>query len=61
METNRFNRFAWQKSDVVRPKTVVDRKDLQSFYKHSRTPIIPVTMRPVSGSVTMFLNPSLQT
>jgi len=30
-ETNRFNRFAWQVSDVVHPKTAADRKDLLSF------------------------------
>jgi hypothetical protein len=28
---------------------------------HVGMPITPVTMRPVSGLVTMFLNPSLQT
>jgi hypothetical protein len=52
--------FAWRESDVVHPKTVGDRKDLQSFSMHLGTPITPVTRRPVSGSLTMFLNPSLQ-
>ena len=44
-----FSRHAWRVNDVVRPKTVEGRKDLQSFSKHSRTPITRVTMRPVSG------------
>jgi hypothetical protein len=47
-------------NDVVRPKTVEGRKDLQSFSKHSRTPITRVTMRPVSGLAILSLNPSLQ-
>ena len=55
-----FSRHAWQVNDVVRPKTVEGRKDLQSFSKHSRTPITRVTMRPVSGSAILSLNPSLQ-
>ncbi len=59
-ETNRFSRYAWRVNDVVHPKTVGDRKDLQHFSKHSRTPLILVTMRPVSGLATLFLNPSLQ-
>jgi Plasmid pRiA4b ORF-3-like protein len=33
---------------------------LQSFSKHSRTPITRVTMRPVSGLAILSLNPSLQ-
>jgi hypothetical protein len=37
-------------NDVVRPKTVEGRKDLQSFSKHSRTPITRVTMRPSTNS-----------
>ena len=37
------------------------RKDLQSFSKHSRMPIIRVTRGSVSGSAILFLNPSLQT
>ena len=36
------------------------RKDLQSFSKHSRTPITRVTMKSVSGLVILSLNPSLQ-
>jgi len=47
-------------NDVVRPKTVEGRKDLQSFSKHSRMPITRVTMRPVSGLAILSLNPSLQ-
>src|SRR5947209_7810172 len=60
LETKRFSRRAWRVNDVVRPKTVGGRKDLQSFSKHSRTPITRVTMRPVSGSAILSLNPSLQ-
>jgi hypothetical protein len=45
---------------VVHPKTVEGRKDLQSFSKHSRTPITRVTMRLVSGLAILSLNPSLQ-
>ena len=60
LETKRFSRHAWQVNDVVRPKTVEGRKDLQSFSKHSRTPITRVTMRPVSGLAILSLNPSLQ-
>jgi len=60
LETKRFSRFAWRESDVVRPKTVEGRKDLQSFSKHSGTPITRVTMRPVSGLAILSLNPSLQ-
>ena len=59
-ETKRFSRHAWRVSDVVRPKTVEGRKDLQSFSKHSRTPITRVTMRPVSGLAILSPNPSLQ-
>ena len=58
LETNRFNRFASRENNVVHPKTVADHKDLQSFSMHFGTPITPVTRRSVSGSVTMFLNPS---
>src|ERR1700732_451260 len=47
-------------NDVVRPKTVEGRKDLQSFSKRSRTTITRVTMRPVSGLAILSLNPSLQ-
>ena len=36
------------------------RKDLQSFSKHSRTPITRVTMRQASGLAILSLNPSLQ-
>lgn len=36
------------------------RKDLRSFSKRSKTPIIRVTMRPVSGLAIVSLNPSLQ-
>ena len=53
--------FAWRESDVAPSETVRDRKDLQSFSMHLGTPITPVTRRSVSGSVTMFLNPSQQT
>jgi len=60
LETKRFSRHVWRVNDVVRPKTVEGRKDLQSFSKHSRTPIIRVTMRPVSGLAILFLNPSPQ-
>ena len=60
LETKRFSRHAWRVNDVVRPKTVEGRKDLQSFSKHSRTPITRVTMRPVSGLAILSLNPSLQ-
>jgi C-terminal processing protease CtpA/Prc len=35
---------------------VEGRKDLQTFYKHSRTPITGVTMRPVSGLAIMSPN-----
>src|SRR5258705_12026930 len=59
LETKRFSRHAWQVNDVVCPKTVEGRKDLQTFSKHSRTPITRVTRRPVSGSVNKFLNASL--
>jgi hypothetical protein len=61
LETKRFSRLAWQVNDVVHPKTVAGRTDLQSFSKHSRTPITRVTRRSLSGSVTMILNPSLPT
>ncbi len=60
LETKRFSRHAWRVNDVVRPKTVEGRKDLQSFSKHSRTPITRITMRPVSGLAILSLNPSLQ-
>ena len=60
LETKRFSRHAWRVNDVVRPKTVEGHKDLQSFSKHSRTPITRVTMRLVSGLAILFLNPSLQ-
>jgi len=60
LETKRFSRHAWQVNDVVRPKTVEGRKDLQSFSKHSRTPITRVTMRPVSGLAILSPNPFLQ-
>ena len=60
LETKRFSRHACQVNDVVRLKTVEGRKDLQSFSKHSRTPITRVTMRPVSGLAILSLNPSLQ-
>jgi Plasmid pRiA4b ORF-3-like protein len=60
LETKRFSRHAWQVNDVVRRKTVEGRKDLESFSKHSRTPITRVTMRPVSGLAILSLNPSLQ-
>ena len=59
-ETKRFSRCAWRVNDLVHPKTVGDRKDLQSFSKRSRTPITRVTKRPVSGLAILFLNPSLQ-
>jgi hypothetical protein len=55
-----FSRHAWRVNDVVHPKTVEGRKDLQSFCKHSRTPITRVTMMPVSGLAILSLNPSLQ-
>jgi hypothetical protein len=60
LETKCFSRHAWRVNDVVRPKTVEGRKDLQSFSKHSRTPITRGTTRPVSGLVILSLNPSLQ-
>jgi hypothetical protein len=60
LETKRFSRHVWRVNDVARPKTVEGRKDLQSFSKHSRTPITRVTMRPVSGLAILSLNPSLQ-
>jgi hypothetical protein len=60
LETKRFSRHAWQVNDVVRPKTVEGRKDLQNSSKHSRTPITRVTMRPVSGLAILSLIPSLQ-
>lgn len=60
LETKRFSRYASQVNDVVRPKTVEGRKDLQSSSKHSGTPITRVTMRPVSGLAILSLNPSLQ-
>lgn len=60
LETKRFSRHACRENDVVRPKTVAGRKDLQSFSKHSRTPITRVTMRPVSGLAILSLNPSPQ-
>src|SRR5206468_12856300 len=60
LETKRFSRHAWRVNDVVRRKTVEGRKDLQSFSKHSRTPITRVTMRPLSGLAILSLNPSLQ-
>jgi hypothetical protein len=60
LETKRFSTHAWRENDVVRPKTVEGRKDLQSFSKHSKTPITRVTMRPVSGLAILSLNPSLQ-
>lgn len=60
LETKRFSRHAWRVNDVVRPKTVERRKDLQSFSKHSRTPITRVTMRLVSGLAILSLNPSPQ-
>ena len=59
LERNRFSRFVWRVNDVVHPKTVVGRKDLQSFSKHSRTPITLVTTKSVSGWLILFLNPSL--
>jgi hypothetical protein len=59
-ETNRFSRCAWRVNDVVHPKTVEGRKDLQSFSKHSTTPITPVTRTSVSGSAILFPNVSLQ-
>jgi hypothetical protein len=42
------------------PEDCEGRKDLQSFSKHSWTPITQVTMRPVSGLAILSLNPSLQ-
>ena len=59
-EMNRLTRFAWRVNEVVRPKTVEGRKDLQSFSKHSTTPITRITRKPVSGSVILILNPSLR-
>ena len=59
-ETKRFSRHAWRVNDVVRPKTVEGRMDLQSSSKHSTTPTTRVTMRPVSGLAILSLNPSLQ-
>ena len=61
LERNRFSRFVWRVNDVVHPKTVVGRKDLQRFSKQSRMPITLITRKPVSGSAILFLNPSLQT
>jgi hypothetical protein len=55
-----FQQHAFRVNDVVRPKTVEGRKDLQSFSKHSRKPITRVTMRPVSGLAILSPNPSLQ-
>ena len=60
-ERNRFSRFVWRVNDVVHPKTVVGRKDLQRFSKQSRMPITLITRKPVSGSAILCLNPSLQT
>ena len=59
LERNRFSRFVWRVNDVVHPKTVVGRKDLQRFSKQSRMPITLITRKPVSGSPILFLNPSL--
>lgn len=60
LETKHFSRYAWQANDVVRPKTVEGRKDLQNFSEHSLTPMTRVTMRPVSGLAILSLNPSLR-
>ena len=49
LETELFIRCAWPGNDVVRLKTVVGRKGLRSFCKHSRMPITRVTKRLVSG------------
>jgi len=58
--TKRFSRCAWRGNDVVHPKTAVDREDLQTFSKHSRTPSTRITTRPVSGFAILSLSPSLQ-
>jgi Plasmid pRiA4b ORF-3-like protein len=58
--TKRFSRHAWQVNDVVRPKTVEGRKDLQNFCKRSRTSIMRDTMRPASGLAILSLTPFLQ-
>jgi transposase len=55
VETHDSGEYRW-----VRGKLQRSRKDLQSFSKHSRTPITRVTMRPVSGFAILSLNPSLQ-
>jgi hypothetical protein len=60
-ETNRFTRFALRENDPAHPKTAADQKDLLSFSKHFRTPITRITRKPLSGSVILILNPSLQT
>jgi hypothetical protein len=61
VETKPFSRHAWRVNDVVRPKTVEGRKDLQRFSKHSRTPMTLVTRRSVRGSAISFLSPFPQT
>ena len=60
LETKRFSRHAWGVNDVVRPKTVEGRKDLQSFSKHSTTPITQAMRRPASGLAIFVLNLSQQ-
>ena len=45
---------------IVRPKTVEGRTDLQSFSKHSRTPITRGTMRSLTGSAILFLSSFLR-
>jgi len=61
LETKHLSRCALRVNDVVHPKTVGGRKDLQNFYRHSRTPITGVTMKPMSGLAILCRNPSLQT
>jgi hypothetical protein len=42
------------------PKTVGERRDLQSFSKRARTPLTLITLRPGLGLAILFLNPSRQ-
>lgn len=59
-EMKRFSRCAWRVNDVVHPKTAGDREDLQTFSKHSRTPITPITRMSVSGLTILCRSPSPQ-
>ncbi len=52
--------MGWTNSHLHQFLLPRQRKDLQNFSKHSRTPLTRVTMRPVSGLAILFLNPSLR-